>query len=178
MRSATICCTIDDFQKEDLTFVMEDVFGTAKIAGTVVIRANPSGRPVPSGFAQAHEYTIFAHRTSAGTISKLPRSEAQLRRYRERDDSGPFMWELFRKRGSASMRTDRQTMFYPIIYNGKTVRLPSMSWDKRTSSWIVEEELQAGEVALYPIDEEKNERRWRWSPERFRLEFFSVQSEI
>jgi len=50
-----LCVTIDDFQKEDLTFVMQGVFGMDGISGTVAIRSNPSGRPVPSGFAQSHE---------------------------------------------------------------------------------------------------------------------------
>jgi adenine-specific DNA-methyltransferase len=38
---ALLCATIDDFQKEELTFVMQDIFGSNGISGTVAIRSNP-----------------------------------------------------------------------------------------------------------------------------------------
>lgn len=168
---STLCCTIDDFQKDELNFLIEEVFGSECMAGTVAIRSNPSGRPVPSGFAQAHEYAIFAHRFASATVSKLPRKEEQMRRYRQQDEHGPYMWELFRKRGSASMRTDRQTMFYPLYFDGENVRLPEMDWNSASNVWDVREPPQPGEVALYPIDEDGNERRWRWAPTRVRQDY-------
>ncbi|ANG62604.1 DNA methylase [Marinobacterium aestuarii] len=174
-----LCATIDDFQKEDLTFVMQDVFGVDGIAGTVAIRSNPSGRPVPSGFAQSHEYAIYAHKSATAKIGTLPRSEAQLQRYREEDSNGRYMWELFRKRGSASLRSDRRTMYYPLYFNGSEVRVPEMEWNEDEKDWILTENPSIHEEILWPIDEQGLQRRWRWSPTRVKKDYsqFKVKEE-
>ncbi len=176
---ALVCVTIDDFQKEELTFIIQNVFGSDGISGTIAIRSNPSGRPVPSGFAQSHEYAIYAHKTSSAKVGALPRSAAQLQRYREIDDEGRYMWELFRKRGSASLKSDRPTMYYPLYFNGRSIRIPEMEWDEASKDWAVTEQPLADEVLLWPIDEEGLQRRWRWSPDRVKQDYsqFKVKNE-
>jgi adenine-specific DNA-methyltransferase len=168
---AIICTLIDDFQKEDLSFLLESAFGTSGMLGTVAIRSNPSGRPVPSGFAQAHEYAIFCSKTLEAKIGTMPRSDAQLKRYREQDPLGRYMWELFRKRGSASMRTDRRSMFYPLYFQGSAMRVPAMDWDNAAKDWTNIEAPLPGERVFWPIDEDSRERRWRWGVERVRKDF-------
>jgi len=163
--TGVLCATIDDCQQKELHYVIESLFGAEHIAGTVVIRANPSGRPIPSGFGIAHEYAIFATCSPAGTIGKMPRSEAQLSRYGEIDGQGRFMWELFRKRGSGSERKDRLTMYYPLYAKGESVRVPEMHWDDDSKMWIPDEQPAADETVLFPIDETGMERRWRWKHE-------------
>ncbi len=163
--SGVLCATIDDCQQKELHSVIESIFGLDNIAGTVVIRANPSGRPIPSGFGIAHEYAIFATRAETATIAKLPRQEAQLKRYKENDENGRFMWELFRKRGSGSERRDRPTMYYPLYAKGEAVRVPAMEWDEKKKEWITKEEPKSDEQILYPIDSSGMQRRWRWKHE-------------
>jgi adenine-specific DNA-methyltransferase len=165
-----LCVTIDDFQQKELHSVVEQVFGPKNLAGTVAIRSNPSGRPVPSGFAQAHEYAIFATTGRDSTVALLPRSDAQAARYRERDEDGNFMWELFRKRGSASERHERPSMYYPLYLNLTTqqLRIPEMEWQVDRRTWNSLEDPTADEIALYPIDEDEVQRRWRWSAEKAR----------
>ncbi|MBW0365865.1 site-specific DNA-methyltransferase [Ensifer adhaerens] len=175
---ALLCATIDDFQKEELTFVMQDVFGSDGMVGTVAIRSNPSGRPVPSGFAQSHEYAIYARISDLAKVGALPRSAAQLQRYREIDDDGRYMWELFRKRGSASLRTDRPTMYFPLYYDGEAIRLPEMDLDKEAKTWLVREQPKPGEQVLWPIDEDGLERRWRWGPDRMRKDFSQFRVKV
>src|SRR5690606_12318060 len=120
----------DDYQYRELHFAIEEVFGAQNIAGTVVIRMNPSGRPLPQGFAQSHEYAIVAKRSDLAQIENLPRSEKQNARYKHRDDDGQmYMWELFRKRGSNSERTDRPSLYYPIYLRGEGFRVPKMNYD-------------------------------------------------
>jgi len=163
--SGVLCATIDDCQQKELHSVIETVFGADNIAGTVVIRANPSGRPVPSGFGIAHEYAIFATRADTATIAKLPRQEVHMRRYKEVDERGNYMWELFRKRGSGSERRDRPTMYYPLYAKGEAVRVPAMEWNEKKKEWIILEEPHEGEQILYPIDSSGMQRRWRWKHE-------------
>lgn len=164
-RDSVLCATIDDYQYKELYFLLENIFGKNSIAGTVAIRCNPSGRPVPSGFAQSHEYAIFATRSPDSTMSKLPRTDKQAARYRHIDDGGPYMWELFRKRGSNSERRDRPSLFYPIYVAGESVRVPVMAWNDDDREWHVEEKPKPGEKAVYPIDEGGTERTWRGSPD-------------
>ena len=160
-----LCATIDDYQYRELGFLIGEIFGTENVAGTIAIRSNPSGRPTPSGLAQAHEYAIFAKASSAAEIGKLLRSDAQARRYRENDEDGSYMWELFRKRGSGSERADRRTLYYPIYVAGETVRVPNMRWQESVRDWEILEEPRSGEDVVWPIDENGTQRRWRGSPD-------------
>lgn len=161
-----LCATIDDYQQKELHFLISEAFGPEGLAGTVCIRSNPSGRPVPTGLAQAHEYAIFALADPNTPLSKLPRTEKQSKRYKENDGDGKnYMWELFRKRGSGSKRSDRRTQYYPLFVVDETVRVPQMRWDQQARDWILEEQPAAGETIVYPIDESGMERRWRGEPE-------------
>ena len=162
--------TIDDYQYKELNYLMEMEFGKSQIAGTVVIRSNPSGRPVPDGFAQSHEYAIFAINTCKATIEKLPRNEKQSSRYRHEDNEGNYMWELFRKRGSNSERSARPSLFYPIYVNGESIRIPKMQYNDSNRTWKVQEEPTESEFVVYPIDDSGTERTWRGTPEGVRLE--------
>jgi adenine-specific DNA-methyltransferase len=161
---AILCATIDDFQQKELHSIIEHVFGSANILGTVCIRNNPSGRPIPSGFAVAHEYGIFVSKNSDTTAKKLARTEQQNQRYKEKDHDGNFMWELLRKRGSDSERKDSPKAYFPFFYDSKnnSLRLPSMNWDEGSREWIDIEKIADHEIALYPIDESGIMRRWRW----------------
>jgi adenine-specific DNA-methyltransferase len=160
-----LCATIDDYQQKELHYLLAESFGSDRIAGTVSIRINPSGRPVPSGFAQAHEYAIFATMSESSGIKKLERTPAQMQRYKESDKDGSYMWELFRKRGSNSERHARPSLYYPIYAKGDFLRVPDMNWNESARVWNVLEEPKSDEVIFYPIDDFGTERTWRWKPE-------------
>ena len=164
-----LVATIDDYQQKELHFLIEQLFGRENLAGTVTIRINPSGRPVPQGFAQSHEYAIFAKKSEAAEIGRLLRTEKQSARYRHEDEDGKnYMWELFRKRGSNSERTARPSLYYPIYVEGETVRVPEMEYNDTTREWSVSEAPHKGEAVAYPIDEGGTERTWRGTPEGVR----------
>ncbi len=165
---AIFCATIDDYQYRELGYLIEQQFGQDNLIGTIAIRINPSGRPVPTGLAQAHEYAILSKKTSVGELDKLPRTEKQSARYKHEDDDGNFMWELFRKRGSNSERKDRPSLFYPIYIQGEEVRVPVMTWDEDARVWIDIEPPLETEKAVYPIDDTGAERTWRGKPDNIR----------
>ncbi len=157
-----LCCTIDDYEQKPLGMLLERVFGENSIAGVVSIRINPSGRPKPSGFAVSHEYGFFVQNSPDSGLEKLDRTAAQMRRYKETDEDGAFMWELFRKRGSGSEKKDRPTMYYPMYVSEKSIRIPKMEWIEDSKEWLVKEQPKDWEVSVYPIDENGKHRRWRW----------------
>jgi adenine-specific DNA-methyltransferase len=164
-----LVATIDDYQYRELNFILEENFDTENVAATVVIRMNPSGRPLPQGFAQSHEYAIFAKKSSQSVIESLPRSDKQNARYKHSDEDGRmYMWELFRKRGSNSERKDRPSLYYPIyIYNGE-MRIPEMEYDDVNKNWVIHEQPLGNEIAVYPIDDKGVQRTWRGQPDALR----------
>lgn len=159
-----MCVTIDDFQSNDLGMIGRSIFGEDGWLGTVAIRSNPSGRPTPTGFGRSHEYAYFFALNSRLGVDRFPRSDKQAARYKERDSDGAYMWELFRKRGSGSERSDRPTLFYPIYSKNGALRVPEMEWNEDKKSWEILEDPALGEEVFWPIDEDGLERRWRGSP--------------
>ena len=157
-----LCATIDDFQQRELYSILKENFGKEGILGTVVIRNNPSGRPVPSGFGISHEYGIFVSKSNQATVGKFARSDKQNKRYNKVDSDGAYMWELLRKRGSDSERKDSPKAFFPIYYFDNQLRIPDMFWDEGSSNWTNIEPPKENELVFWPIDENGIERRWRW----------------
>ena len=131
---AVFAFAIDDFEEKYAHCVLDEVFPNGEL-GTVVIRNNPSGRPVPTGFAISHEYTLFYSNTEKTVVEKMPRSAELNKRYKEKDDQGIFMWELLRKRGSDSERQDSPKAYYPIYFKEQVARIPDMEWNEATKSW-------------------------------------------
>lgn len=157
-----LCCTIDDYEQKPLGMLLERVFGENSIAGVVSIRINPSGRPKPSGFAVSHEYGFFVQNSPDSSLDRLDRTAAQMKRYKESDEDGSYMWELFRKRGSNSERGARRTLYYPLFVSDAGIRVPRMNWDESTRSWIAQEDPKYDETLVYPIDDNQIERTWRY----------------
>jgi len=159
-KAGVLCCTIDDVEEWNLTALIKAHFGEP--AGVVSIRAKPSGRPIPTGFAISHEYAVFARRNPANPISRLPRSDEQRARYREKDTEGPFFWELLRKAGSHSSRADRPSMFFPLYLNQRTsrVRLPSMTYDESSEKYHHIEKPTTDEVAILPKKDDGTDGCW------------------
>jgi adenine-specific DNA-methyltransferase len=155
---------IDDTEEKLAHNVLDSVFNKNEL-GTIVVRNNPSGRPMKTGFAVSHEYTLFYSKNPGMVVSKIERDENLGKRYKEQDETGSFMWELLRKRGSDSERTDSPKAYYPIYFNGKTFRLPNMTWNDISKVWEDIEEPQKNEIICWPIDENGVHRRWRWGVE-------------
>ncbi|MDR2343464.1 MAG: site-specific DNA-methyltransferase, partial [Spirochaetaceae bacterium] len=155
---------IDDTEEKYAHNLLDTVFGKNEL-GTVVVRNNPSGRPMKTGFAVSHEYTLFYSKNPDVVVSKIERDESLDKRYKEQDENGYFMWELLRKRGSDSERADSPKAYYPFYYDGKTFRLPKMKWNDFSKTWEIIEEPKKNEIVCWPIDENGIHRRWRWGVE-------------
>ena len=163
---APIAVAIDDIEVMGLKSVLISTMGST--VETVVVRSNPAGRSTTTGFSLQHEYLLFAWNGMYDTkTGKLAHSDNQASRYGERDAVGPYEWVNFRKHGG--FRRESPKMYYPIVIHNKnlTWRLPVMSWNSSSETWDVEEKLGPGESISLPIDENGQERRWKWAVERF-----------
>lgn len=158
-----LCSTIDDCQQKELHSLLEGAFPAGSIAGTVAIRANPSGRPTQTGFALAHEYAIFVRKAANSIVHRMARTEAQLRRFDNKDDLGLYELRNFRREGSNSARAKRKRLFYPIYVTDISMRVPTIQWDTVSEEWLTDEQPIVDETVLFPIDDAGTERTWRWS---------------
>ncbi|MBN8102301.1 site-specific DNA-methyltransferase [Vibrio vulnificus] len=159
------CVTIDDYELHNLAKLMEQVY--EELAGTVAIRIKPSGRPIPNGFALAHEYALFARNNESTPIKRLERTAEQLARYREQDEKGPFFWEMLRKAGSNSSSNDRPTMYYPfyLASTGK-LRLPKAHYDNSLEKYVELEPLLEGEQEVWPTKDDGTPGCWYFGYEK------------
>tara|TARA_R110002124_G_scaffold57795_3_gene161739 strand:- start:4835 stop:7654 length:2820 start_codon:yes stop_codon:yes gene_type:complete len=159
------CVTIDDYELHNLAKLMEQVY--EELAGTVAIRIKPSGRPIPNGFALAHEYALFARNNESSPIRRLERTAEQLARYREQDENGPFFWEMLRKAGGGASQKDRPTMCYPfILRSDDTLVLASCQYDQSLEEYTNIQELGANEAVVWPARDDGTMGRWYLSRER------------
>lgn len=162
-RTSMIGVAIDDFEFPHFSKLINRYFN---VLGNVVVRSNPAGRSTSKGFSINHEYAIFASKTDDLSIGYLDRNEDQTERYSSADENGKFEWVNFRKHGG--LREESPRMFYPIfITNELTARIPRIKWNDDIREWEIFEEKKPNETILFPIDSNNQDRRWKWSLERF-----------
>ncbi|HGO6081185.1 TPA: DNA methyltransferase, partial [Burkholderia cenocepacia] len=77
--------------------------------------------------------------------------------------------------GTDSNREDRKKSFYPVFVKGDEVRVPEMSLNLETEGWDVLEQPVLGEVAVWPIDQDGNEKVWTCSAKRLRGELHDLK---
>ena len=159
--SGVLCVTIDDYQLHELASLLDQEFGRDKCLGTTVIRNNPSGRSTVHGLSVCHEYALFYAKSNA-SLERLPRSKKQLERF-SRESDAYVDWRNFRKDGGAvTHRAERPRQYYPIYVRltDKTLRIPSLSWNRAEMAWDVAEQPAQGELQVLPIDEKGQDRVW------------------
>ena len=172
------CTTIDDVEQSKLNLLLEDVFDAQP--QVVAIRIKPSGRPIPNGFAIAHEYGLFSKASDKVAIQRLSRSDDQLARYREQDEQGPFFWEMLRKAGSNSRREDRPTMYYPLYWNQETgkLRLPNLEYEDEAKQYTILEEPASNETVIYPQKDDKSEGCWYFGVDNIKDHVDYLKAEV
>lgn len=163
-----IVLTIDDYEINTLTTILNEIFGEDNHLGTVVIKNNPSGRSTVKGFSVNHEYALFYSKTQDASLGRLKHSDNQKLRYKEKDSVGNFEWENFRKNGTDSDRRDRPKQFYPIVINtiSNKLRIPTVQWDDSKKEYLIKDSLRENEIVLYPISQNGLEKVWKYGIER------------
>lgn len=164
--NGVICLTIDDSEIENVTAIMNELFGEVNHLATIVVKNNPSGRSTTKGASIAHEYALFYGANEDTTLGRLPRNDEQIARYKENDEIGAFEWVNFRKHGG--YKEDAPSMFYPIYVKEdcSSFRIPALEWDENQKEYSVLEQPGLDEIVSLPIDEQGRPRRWKWGLER------------
>ncbi len=161
-----IILTIDDYEIENITLLLNEIFGESNRLGTIIIKNNPSGRSTVSGVSISHEYALFYGNGDMAKLGRLPRTDKQLERYAEKDEVGFYEWVNFRKHGG--YKEDAPTMYYPIYIKKdlSSFRIPELLWDDIKKEYSTADLPDDDEIISYPIDENGRPRRWKWGLER------------
>jgi adenine-specific DNA-methyltransferase len=140
--------SIDDYAMAHLKLMLDDVFGEDNHLGTIAVRRSKNGKSAKKGVATGHEYVLVYRKSVQGKIFPLP----DLSEYPKEDAYGRYRIDgLFRKKGDASLRTDRPNLFYPLY--------------ACLNTGSVSVEPKGGSVQIFPRDSRGTERRWIWSKE-------------
>jgi adenine-specific DNA-methyltransferase len=156
-----LVAAIDDAQQRELSFILSETFDD-NLLGIICVRSNPSGRPTKTGYAVSHEYLIIAGQSQKSIIGRLPPTPNQMARFNQSDENGVFEWRNMRREGSNSDRNARRGLYYPMYINGDNIRVPKLSWDEGTETWVIEEPPSGGDKVVYPDNEEGVQKTWRW----------------
>ena len=145
-----IFISIDDNEVDNMRKICDEVFGENNFVLQITNISNPRGRQTTRlPFALTHEYIlIYAKQITKVGLNSLPYTEEQRQEYNQEDEIGRYRILGLRKRGTASNRSDRPNLFYPIFYNETTKDITSTPQD--------------GYISIYPKKEDDSDGVWRW----------------
>ena len=165
-KSGILVLTIDDYEVNTITTVLNEIFGEHNHLATVVIKNNHSARSTINGFSINHEYALYYSKSNDVELGRMRHTKEQKQRYKENDDFGSFEWENFRKNGTDSDRNDRPKQYFPIIINEKNckLRIPTLCW--KDKEYEVLDELTENEKLVFPVTQNGQEKVWKYGIER------------
>lgn len=146
-----LAVSIDDYEHAYLKVLLDHVFGEENFIGNVIICRSKNGKGGKKNLASNHEYLLIYSKSPNANLRGQP-DETD---YDKEDEFGQYRVDgLFRKKGEASLRSDRPNMYYPLFFNAKTGRVsvePADGWEE-----------------VYPVDSKGIERRWLWGQDTAR----------
>ncbi|MEL4181685.1 site-specific DNA-methyltransferase, partial [Roseateles sp. PN1] len=146
-----IAISIDDYEYSYLKNILDVVFGDENHIATLVVVRSKNGKGSKPNVAVNHEYVVLFGKSGTAKVSGL--HEVDTKSYNKSDAYGHYKVDgLFRKKGDASLRTDRPNMYYPLYYasNGE----------------VFTTQVREGLSEVWPVDSKGVERRWLWGNEK------------
>lgn len=138
---------IDDAEAVNLSLLLEQQYDDYSISRITVVH-NPKGS-ITRNFNRVHEYAFFLTKINSG---------GAIARTLEKNDTPRKM----RRWGENSLRTDRRLSFYPIyVKDMKITRwgdVPKDDYSPSSKNIL----LDNGEIEVWPIDQNGDERRWNF----------------
>lgn len=148
----TLICAIDENELGTTLLLLKDVFGLKYAVDCVAVVHNPRGIQ-GDNFSYVHEYAIFVYKKGTKVVGTREVSEEEID------------WSPLRNWGDESERYDAANCFYPIyVKDGKIVGFGddvTSQKDFHPAKNVRDE--KTGCIAVYPIDVEGVERKWRYA---------------
>lgn len=146
-----IAISIDDYEYAHLKILMDRIFGEANLIGDVIVCRSKNGKGSAKNLATTHEHLLIYGKSKGAIL----RGEVDPGVYSKKDKHGSYRTDgLYRKKGQASLRTERPNLYYPIYCH--------------PSNGDVSIEPVEGWTEVYPVDSQGIERRWLWGIETAR----------
>lgn len=140
---------IDYHELATLKLLIDDLFGDSYTTNIVSIVHNPRGVQ-GKNFSNTNEFALFTYKKGLEVISNMLISD---------DD---IDWRDLRDNGGESLRTDAKNCFYPVyVKNGEIVGFGEVVSDDYNPQ--KNEYLEDETIAIYPIDVQGIERKWRYA---------------
>jgi len=147
--SGVIAISIDDYEFPYLKILMDRIFEEKNFIGTVVVCRSKNGKGSKKNLASSHEYLLVYGKTAKASLRGESDEDTV---YDKEDTFGMYRVDgLFRKKGEASLRSDRPAMYFPLYVN--------------TQTGEVSIDPQEGWKQVFPKDSKGIERRWLWGKE-------------
>lgn len=170
-----ISIAIDDYELRNLNLLMDQVYGIGNSLSNIAIFTNPKGRD-QAFVAQAHDYSVvYAKDRRFAKTYEFTLSSEELKKKFSKVYDGNISRDLPLKRtGSESTREERPYMFFPFLWNGKTLSLITKDeylkiYDKENNSFndeylknLEEKYKDQGYRFILPQNRKHECLRWRW----------------
>ncbi|GIJ48817.1 hypothetical protein Val02_57030 [Virgisporangium aliadipatigenens] len=146
--------SIDSHETHNLRKLCDEVFGEGNFIAEAIVVASPRGRQSDSFLAGVHDsLLIYARDRSSAVVGGRPLDDEQRGEFKLNDpELGPYRLLGLRQRGTASKRSDRPDMYFPIYVSpdGDQVSL------QRHGNW----------AEVLPRKSDGTDGRWAWGKER------------
>ncbi len=161
----SIWITIDDNEAHYLKVICDEVFGRKSFVASFIWRKvdSPNDNKVP--IAPDHEYVLCYEKVFSNAGFKQKQDPAILDAYRPADEISdrPYRDRLLKKNGKNSLRSDRPTMYYPIIAPDGNEVFPIHD-DGREACWAMSkksvEDLELKGELVWKMREGTLAKRW------------------
>jgi len=162
-----VVVSIDDHEVSNLRLLMEEVFGSDNFVGQITVQSNPRGRQAERFFATVHEYLlVFAKNVDDCILGGAALTENQLKEFKYEDHAGRKYRLLgLRQRGSASLRSQRPQMYYPLYVQPSTASVST-------------EPTPGYDIEVLPMKPTGEEGRWMWSKNKVHADLSIVEAHL
>lgn len=165
-KNSVLIVTIDEKEYLHLGCLLEEMFPEANIQMVSSVIAQ-SGVARNNSFYRTNEF-IYIVQFGDSAVQKLPLPDEWKLGKKKSQGALGIVWNQLRRTGTNSLRTDRQNLFYPIIFNENASQIldtgEAMPLAEHPSSVI---EKKNNHLYLWPINPNGIEGRWQLGRDEF-----------
>ena len=165
-KNSVLIVTIDEKEYLHLGCLLEEMFPEANIQMVSSVIAQ-SGVARSNSFYRTNEF-IYIVQFGDSAVQKLPLSNEWKLGKKKSQGANGIVWNQLRRTGTNSLRTDRQNLFYPIIFNENASQIldtgEAMPLAEHPSSVIEEKNKR---LYLWPIRPNGIEANWQLGRDEF-----------
>jgi adenine-specific DNA-methyltransferase len=152
-----LAVAIDDNEQYRLGCLIDEIFGEDRMVAVAPWKSDPSGGKQKSGLRIGHEYILIYHNRGKSNLAK---EEKEVSSRTAEDSRGTyFVGRELLKWGAGSLKSDRETMYFPVTAPDGTKVWPIRN-DGKEGRW----RLGAENRNMKALLKDPNEAHWEMRP--------------